>query len=243
MTGAGASALIATCLCSAGCAEAFPLPATPEPPLPYQRTAVVGASLSAGFCSRPLAVKMRAIAPEGAEVLDATDMFLFSSPYSLGAAQIDRTVAFRPTLVLALDYLFWFAYYGRDLSVGLRELERIDVPLVVGDVPWMGRAAEWMLSPSGVPSRTELRELNIRIRIWASERPNVTVVPVARWVDELYAGAPSKVPWRVGLAAGALLCPDGLHPNDDGADFVLARALDQAEGAAKGGRMRQSGVH
>lgn len=209
-----------------GCDAAFPVPNARAPELPLERIAVTGASLSSGLCAHSLAYKMREIAPSKAEVLDASDFFFFLSPSERGRSSVDEIVAFRPSFVIAIDFLFWFAYHEGSVDAGLTELERIDAPMIVGDIPWMAHAAPWL--GLSVPDKPTLAAFNEQIRSWAVQHPNVTLVPLSAWVEEAYAGSSSREPWRLGVEAGSLVFIDNLHPTDEGADLILSRALDAA---------------
>ncbi|MFQ5506437.1 MAG: hypothetical protein ACE5F1_16830, partial [Planctomycetota bacterium] len=139
------------------------------------RVVTIGASLTSGAAAElPLAkILDLAIAGEHRRVQQfATELF-FMKPRLSGKAQIDRCVRRRPTLVLGIDFLFWYGYgqmRGTDeiprrlrlLEEGLEQLARLDCPIVVGDFPDMRGADPRMLSPVQVPSKKALAALNAR---------------------------------------------------------------------------------
>ena len=76
----------------------------------FDRVAVLGASVSAGLAAPPVAASIKAGLPADAAVLDVASVLFFQDPFANGRAQVDAALAHRPTVVVALDFLFWFAY-------------------------------------------------------------------------------------------------------------------------------------
>lgn len=224
-------------------AEALPLLA---------RVAVLGASASAGFNlerelgePRSLARLLPELLVGGApgEVLDGADALLFLDPPARGAAQIERTLAFRPSAVLALDFLFWFAYgpipdeqRAARFERGLAQLERLAVPLAIADLPDMSGAKAVVMPESYVPSPGTLRALNRRLASWAEDRAHVTVVPLADLVGKLRRGEPVELRgerWQ-GEETVDLLQWDRLHPTVCGSLLFLGLGLDALDRHTKG---------
>ncbi len=199
--------------------------------LDLSRPAVVGASLSAGFGGIALSEALdKGIRSEHHITHLASTMF-FKSPFQNGRTQIDEALAADATVVFALDLLFWYAYTPGDLDarmasleVGLRNLERVDRVLVLGDLPDMHKGQPWMLDPSSVPPPDQLESLNARIHDWARQRLHVHLVPLAEWsmalaTDEAVVVSPGEKP----VLASSLMNPDGLHPNAEGVRYMLKR--------------------
>ena len=217
----GTLALVLASVCLAGCNAAFPIPARSEA-ASTERIAVVGASLSAGACAHSLASKLRDVRPAGTVVLDASDMLFLFDPEERGREAVDEALAFSPDWVLALDFLFWFAYRRHDVSAGLRELGRLDTRIVVGDIPAMDQAPSWI----GLDlSAHELHAFNDLIARWAASRPNVILVPLSAWSREARAGLPPRRPGGIGVRPDQLFFIDRIHPSDEGADLILDRVL------------------
>lgn len=224
----------------------------------FNRVHIIGASASAGFGVRapvppdhsgratamPLARIAQAARAEGGTVTgDATSLF-FSSPLATGRAQVDAVVEMRakPTLVLGVDYLFWFTYGALNadraritdesqrlalLEIGLANVDRIlalGVPVAVGDLPNMSAAVGRMLSKAQMPKQETLDAANARIRAWAAERPLVTVVPLAALLKQLEAGEPFRAGSRTwsAKADGPLIQADQLHATFVGSVALLA---------------------
>ncbi|MFN0009533.1 MAG: hypothetical protein ACKVXR_16665 [Planctomycetota bacterium] len=218
-----------------------------------QRVVVLGASFSAGFGLQPNAASKTGLS----EVVDAailashesvratTSLLFFTNPDSIGEKLVAKTVAADPTLVVALDYLFWFGYGVqpsdgerlKHLEKGLLSLESIPGPLLLGDIPDMRAASEPaarggvapLLTAEQVPSAQALARLNARIRSWAAVRKEVVVVPVADLIARLRAGAEIEIRGNrwAGGAEGNLIGPDRLHPTLEGAVALWIAALNE----------------
>ncbi|MEY3142363.1 MAG: hypothetical protein RLY21_856 [Planctomycetota bacterium] len=184
-------------------------PAATTAPAESVRVAVIGASASAGFgcvmrekradgdyaLGFRLIDMVRLACPE-LEIV-STDMssgFFFLAPVKNGSTAAARAVAFKPDCVIALDFLFWYCY-GDDspkggritdeaerlekLELGLKELEKFEVPVLVGDLPDMSPAVGKMLAPAQMPAKDTLVKANARFAEWAKGRANIRVVPLA----------------------------------------------------------------
>lgn len=227
------------------------------------RIHVVGASVSGGFEDGPLfggetqgdSIAMRRIwqrwCGEAARVTTHSPVemcFMFRDPARIGRRQLKFAKRKQPDLVVAVDFLFWFAYgvvagdeaeaRERRLREGLALLAELDAPVLLGDLPDMRGAATRMLRPAQVPSVPVLLALNQRVRAFARGRPNVTLVPLAALVAEL-RGEGVTLPFSSGpvrTAPLALLQPDRLHATRLGAAYLAYRM----QGALRG---RFSGAH
>lgn len=195
------------------------------------RVGVLGASVSAGFAA-PRVAEVFAGAGAGA-VIDAADVGMFLDPRARGAAQVAQVTAGEPTLVVALDFLFWFVYQidapaGRlaSLDVGLGLLDGVTAPLAVGELPDMRTAHPRLIDPRAVPSPDELAAVNARVRAWAAARPRTVVIPLAAWVAPLAAGGEVELTPGERVAASTLVSFDGLHANELGLWYLLVRLDD-----------------
>ena len=252
--------------------EAPETPKAPEHPL--ERVAVIGASLTWGYGAhvpfrtpnythRELINFTDILEATLADDFDVTyhqsDILFFQRPLRTGTSLAAKAEAIEPTLLIAVDYLFWFGYGERDkegrlhtgtesrlalLEEGLALLSTFDVPIIVSDFPDMRPAIGRVLKPTHVPSPEALDALNARLRHWADERDNVHVIPVSQLVDKLQK--------RVGFTVDELiftdddtatmLQQDALHPTAEG-DLVIAqlvlRAVDaQSEAVDEGDYIR-----
>lgn len=212
------------------------------------RVTIVGASLSAGFVDGPLAggnkdnrttPLKKAVASwlgDGGAVQSRADLLMFTDPFKIGARQVARAIKDGGELLVAIDFLFWYAYGYTErndaderkartdrLEQGLAQLAQWTGPLVLADLPDMQGADRRMLSPLQVPKPDTLNALNERIAAWAKARPQTQVVPLRSWVDRMkqqgielsLQGGAVQVP------KGGLLQGDRLHPNRLGMAWLL----------------------
>ncbi len=220
-------------------------------PCPPHHIAVVGASASAGWGvvipTPPTdhAIPVHHRHADLADVLPAvlggdredvsghTAIWFFSAPHRIGPAVLQSAQAARPTHIVALDFLFWFAYgshdgqgvpIGRDdidarlanLNQGLRLLESIEVPVLVGDIPDVSPAADvWpiaLLRMDQVPTPEALAAMNLRIREWVASRDDTTLIPLAATVARMQRGESLHLNEHIWPSDSALIQFDQLHP-------------------------------
>jgi hypothetical protein len=149
------------------------------------------------------------------------------------AKQIDAAIAFKATTIVALDFLFWDVYGSPDpawrdhaLAAGLAQLERARSTgswVIVGDIPHIVTAAEWMLPSSQVPDATSLAALNAKIVAWTQGKDRVLFVPFASWAEPLAAGGEIEIAPGEKVPATSLVAVDGLHANALGVWTLLDR--------------------
>ncbi|MBG83349.1 MAG: hypothetical protein CMJ40_02250 [Phycisphaerae bacterium] len=241
---------------------------SPETPHALDRIAIIGASASAGW-----GLVLRYIDEEDMVVtrlvtlndvlqaciqrdetivrLQGSGMF-FWNPERVGEKQATEALAEDPTLLVAIDYLFWFGYgnrgvdgrripFGSDghearlelLEKGLAELEEFDCPMLVGDFPDMSEAVGYMLGESQMPAPETLKALNRRLREWANEHTNVTIVSLADLTNAMKSDKPfeaGRQQWPAG-SRKQFMQRDNLHPTLDGLIILtqesMATILDQ----------------
>lgn len=254
------AALVATVACRPAREPSLPPtieagPATHDPPtdtasspereaalFELQRMGVIGASLSAGYGDGVALHQMLdagLLAPHA--IFDASSSGLFMRPTDIAAVEIGVMRLRSVRLVVAVDFLFWFAYGDKsdaarhtDLELGLTMLDELRVPVFVGDLPDVHGASPQMISPHQIPDRAVLDALNARITAWAERRASVHVLPMAAWTDALRAGAPPRIE-GVAIAPGdALLQWDGLHPTARGQAVLVALVLSHLREARPG---------
>ena len=132
--------------------------------------------------------------------------FFFTNPGPIGQGEIYRALKIKPTLVLGLDFLFWYVYgtvtaegkpmtTGADrfsnLELGLEQLDRIvnaGIPLVIADIADMHDAIGKMLSENQVPDVQTIGNANIRIMEWVKARPLVKIMPLSQILETLKKG-------------------------------------------------------
>jgi len=169
-----------------------------------KRVIVTGASVSAGFgiTTPPIKGDLGAypinmkhimeglISTEHDEVEFFGDLLFFKKSRENAKAYIEKIKAHKPTLVIGIDFLFWFGhgtppkegdtltYRMEKLNFALSLLNQIDAPIILGDLPNVQEAVGKMLSANQVPTSKTLHKLNKRIHEWGDAHDNVTIVDV-----------------------------------------------------------------
>jgi hypothetical protein len=233
-------------------ARAVP-PSAPAKVGALSRILVLGASLSQGYgleldVGAPVLfadVVEGTLRVEHEPVRSQAALLFFASPLSSARNAVTAGKAFDPTLVVGIDFLFWFGYGAFPseddrmamLEKGLALLETFSCPVLVGDFPDLGDASRdlarggakgRMLGAEQVPQPESLARLNRRLREWAAARKGVVVVPLGEFVARLHAGKDVEIHgtrWA-GPALDGLLQKDRLHPTLRGAIALWFGALD-----------------
>jgi hypothetical protein len=230
-------------------AAAWTSPVQAEGKVPWARIVVIGASVSHGFTgaepfggpkTKELALDRyldaALLAPHEPPRNLANAMF-FMLPDDMGHTQIRQALTNDPTLVIGIDFLFWFCYgHGETdqdrqdhFEKGLTLLEAVECPLIIGDIPDASAAVNRMLSPREVPSPKARAAANRRLKEWAAQRKQVTVVPLAEFM-RLVAGNKALTVHGHAFADSTtlnlLLQGDRLHPRRRGCAVLAVSILD-----------------
>ncbi|MDA1262394.1 MAG: hypothetical protein O3B75_05815 [Planctomycetota bacterium] len=244
----------------------------------YDRIAVIGASASDGFGvsvrkdsppadstakkSPPIGLNLSDVLRYAAKttMTDGTTSqrvimhkyssgFFFTNPGPIGRGEINRALKIKPTLVLGLDFLFWYVYgtvtaegnpmtTGADrlsnLELGLDQLDRIvnaGVPLVIADIANMRDAIGKMLSENQVPDIQTIESANKRIIEWVKARPLVKIMPLSQILATLKSGGAIELAGKSWNPAelGQLIQADQLHPTFAGTVVLAAGLIDLAK--------------
>ena len=224
-----------------------------EPPAALERVALTGASVTDGFLIPHEVDAMVSMSDTFAAACTAeiepplrrSSAMFFLDPERHAEAYVAQITRHDPSLVIAVDFLFWFSFgwhFGGEegrlesLERGLGHLSSLSCPLVIGDIPDVSDAAvngvgihgAPMIHPGQVP-KAETRELlNRRIREWAAERDHVHVVPLAEFFDRLSRGEAFAVR-DIEVEADTFdrfMDSDRLHPNFAGLTLLTALIAD-----------------
>jgi hypothetical protein len=209
---------------------------------------MVGASVSAGFiASEPLGGPNTpqyrlsryvdaALSVPHDPVQNLASALFFVQPELVGQQQIQEAVKAQPSLVLGVDFLFWFCYGEGSTDVerlkrfekGLKMLEAFRCPLVLGDIPDASAAVNGMLRPDQIPSAKAMSAANRRLKEWAATRPQIGVLPLSAFMRTVQANQSLTV-HGYNLPEGKtriLLQEDKLHPSPPGCAVIALAALD-----------------
>jgi hypothetical protein len=214
----------------------------------WTRIVIIGASVSHGYTrdepfggpeTKDLALDhyldAALLAPHERPRNLANAMF-FMLPDDMGHTQIRQALTNNPTLVIGVDFLFWFCY-GRGetdqdrldhFEKGLKLLEAIPCPLIIGDIPDASAALNRMISQREMPSFKVRTTANRRLKDWAAHHQQVPIVPLAGFMRAVAAHEALTVHGHIlsGGATAALLQPDRLHPNQRGCALLAISILD-----------------
>jgi len=207
------------------------------------RAAFIGASATAGYGAETagtegplpvdLAVAYRAtVSAPTREPLRFGDGAFFARPGEAAREQIDALLRENPTIIFAIDWLFWSVYgplrSGDEdpvserlvrVDAALAELARLDdrrVPIALGTVPRMRSAASLRIPvDAGATEPSELPAIDHAVRSWAAPRPWVHLVPLESVFEDVVVDG---VEWP-------LLQEDDLHPTAEGLVHLAQRAL------------------
>lgn len=220
-------------------------PPTDTPPSPLARIAIIGASASAGWgvviptqqvgegvpihhTHIDLADVLPAVLiGTSQQVTDHATSFFFSDPTTIGHAEMSAAIATDPTLIIGVDFLFWYAHGNMPeqdrfelLEQGLKELERFDGTLLVGDIPDVSAAATAkpiaFISARQIPQPRTLSALNTRIRTWAKARSRTHIIPLARTLRSWQHGEPPHINGHQWSEDIRIIQFDKLHPTAAG---------------------------
>ena len=221
-----------------------PAAATPSKPSPaLARVVVVGASLSTGFgLEHTLAdVLAASLAQPHGPLASEGDLLMFTRPLRSGGEQLERALDAEPTLVVALDFLFWLGYgtIGADgpmtseaerlalLERGLALFAELECPLVLADFPDMSGAVGKIITKEQLPEKATLVRLSARVKSFAASRPKTLVLPFSELVRTLRAEQDVHIGRHTYPRGSRLLQPDELHPTLEGLVAVGQLVLDE----------------
>ncbi len=228
--------------------QTHPTPTPTSRPAPTQlkpkdltRIAFIGASVSDGFGNGlpPSTLAKKVLKGRGFTILRYTNSLFFMQPLKIGPLLMRRALRAKPTLLIGIDYLFWFGYgwMNKDarmhrLEKGLSLLDQFKGKIFVGNLPDMHGADPKMLQKGQIPSIASLKKLNARIVQWAKKRPRVRLFDLSSHVRQMKTkgilipggGKEGKLKERH-LSPKELMSWDRLHPSKKGVHYLLHLVL------------------
>jgi hypothetical protein len=224
------------------------------PPRPqWDRVVMIGASVTDGYSANETNyakyrlsryVDAALLAPHE-PVRNLGHYLFFFGPEAAGAQQVAAALQARPTAVVAVDFLFWFCYgtgnsdaeRAKQFEAGLKLLEPISCPLVVGDIPDASAAVGNMLTPQQMPSKAALAAANRRLKAWAAGRSNVVTVALSDFMRQATSNQKIIIQghtWKAGETR-SLLQDDMLHASASGCAALTVALFQAAYGLPPGG--------
>jgi hypothetical protein len=214
----------------------------------WQRVVLIGASATAGFTeSEPLGGPYTpmfeldrylnaALLVKHEPIRNVASTFFFLQPELEGRRQIEQALQANATLVVGIDFLFWFCYGKANsnedrldrLEVALKLLESLKIPLVIGDIPDASAAGNRILTPDQIPNAKLIHTANIRLKRWVESRRNTVIVPLAQFMSAAAANQPLVVHGQ-SFPEGKtriFLQDDKLHPSPPGCALLAVTVLD-----------------
>ena len=222
-----------------------------------QRVAVTGASVTSGYGVRtqPIRGDLGAYPVNFKHIMEGMilvpheevgffgDLMFFRNSRVIAESYIQQIIEFKPTLVIGIDFLFWFGYgpvptgsnegtyrmHRLNFALGL--LDTINAPIVIGDLPDVRESVGRMLSQSQVPDEQLLQMLNARIYSWAKQHGNVLILPANEYWRRMMQDEEITIlgyTWPAGSRT-KLLQRDMLHTTLEGtvvAGLFIVESLD-----------------
>ena len=171
---------------------------------------------------------------------DLSSHMFFTRPLQYGRSSVDRTLSWKPDVVLAVDFLFWYVFGTQPeetrletLEQGLAQLERLaatGASLVVGTLPDLEGVESSMITKDQIPRTETVTEANRRIERWAKKHSNVVVAPIFELNRSLSEGGAIQIGphlWHPDRDGIELIASDKLHPTYDGL-ICIAQAIEVA---------------
>jgi len=169
---------------------------------------------------------------------DLSSHMFFTRPFQYGRSSVDRALSWKPDVVFAFDFLFWYVFGMQPeetrldtLERGLVQLERLastGVPLVVGTLPDLEGVESSMITEAQIPRTQTVTEANRLIEEWARKHSNVVVVPIFELNRSLSEGGPIRIGphlWNPDDDGIELIASDKLHPTYEGL-ICIAQAIE-----------------
>jgi hypothetical protein len=177
-------------------------------------------------------------------IQNLANTFFFANAEAEGQKQINLALKASPSLLVGVDFLFWFCYgpagteqeRAARFEKGLKMLEPVRCPLILGDVPDASAAVNGMLSPEEIPTAKAMAAANQRLKKWAADRRQTVIVPLGAFMRTVLANEAFTVHGQT-IPRGRtqdLLQPDQLHPTPPGAAVLALVVLDAVQSACPG---------
>ncbi|MFT7616753.1 MAG: hypothetical protein ACI97A_000382 [Planctomycetota bacterium] len=208
------------------------------PPIKDVKIGVIGASVSAGFGSDyTLSEAIAAAVKVPVKTFDTADNFFFANYETSSPKRIAKLKRNEVDVIVALDYLFWFASGKKTLderktmvSNAIGFLKDVKVPVLVGTIPEMRNVSQFMLRKDRIIPPAEVKILNKHLNELVAKQKNLHLLPLANWIDCLNNATIVPGMEHVSdedLKKSDIFLADGLHLNRKGLVFGAAMIVKQ----------------
>lgn len=167
------------------------------------RPVIIGASVSDGYDhlerlggpkSDALALDLylkKSIKSPATKFSNYSNRFCFVYPIGISHKQVADALESRPTVIIAVDQLFW-QLYGNfpspeqrliTFKAALTKLDPITCPLVIGNIPDASHSINKMLAPSQIPNIQIINKANQLLTAWVAKRKQTAIIDLARFME------------------------------------------------------------
>jgi hypothetical protein len=217
----------------------------------WARPVVIGASVSDGYehTERLGGPKSDALAidhylrhvtnlPAG-KITNFSNRFCFVYPLGIAHRQVSDALEFKPSVVIAVDQLFWHLY-GNFASneqrlitfkSALAKLDSITCPLVIGNIPDASHSVGKMLAASQIPNLETIEKANQILNQWVKKRKQTAIIDLASFMKLSISNKEIKlknITYPKGTTK-SLLQTDMLHPTASGAEAISHAIIDSLQ--------------
>ncbi len=205
----------------------------------FERPFIIGASVSDGYehtekfggpRSDALALDIylkQIIVDPDLKFTNLGKRFCFLHPLGISHKQVTDTLESKPSVIIAVDQLFW-QLYGKFSSseqrlktfqAALKKLDPITCPLVIGNIPDASHSLGKMLAASQIPDMETIDTANKILNAWVKKRTNTAIIDLAAFMKCSVSNQEIKLK-HITYPAGTtkkFLQTDMLHPTAAGA--------------------------
>ena len=205
----------------------------------FERPYIIGASVSDGYehterfggpRSDALALDIYLKKIIKSPQLKCTNLgkrFCFIHPLGISHQQVSVALKNKPSVVIAVDQLFWQLYGNfssseqrlKTFQAALKKLDPITCPLVIGNIPDASHSLGKMLAASQIPDIETIDTANKILNAWVKKRTNTAIIDLAAFMKCSVSNQEIKLK-HITYPAGTtkkFLQTDMLHPTAAGA--------------------------
>ena len=217
----------------------------------WEQPIIIGASVSDGYehteklggpKSNALALDhflLKRINTPDIKFKNYSNRFTFISPVIISSRQVARAIKAKPSIVIAVDYLFWHLYGKfnseeqrlKAFESALAKLDPVTSALVIGNIPDASHSINKMLGASQVPALKTIEQANITLNAWADKRPQTTVINLKSFMAKSVSNKALKlslIEYPVGTTKN-FLQSDMLHLTPSGVTALSYAVLEAVQ--------------